>query len=104
MTTTVLICRVLAFGLNWWNGLYFMERVVGNYYVSADKVQRLAASSADGAKDADKLSDRKLRHGKLQDKVDEHPLPSVPGFSRKITFDAKDQVTAWGRLKARAGS
>jgi hypothetical protein len=69
-----------------------LQRVVGNYYVSADKVQRLASSSADGAKDADKLSDSKLRQGQLTDKENEHPLPSVPGFSRKITFDEKDQV------------
>jgi hypothetical protein len=89
------ITRFLCFGLNWWNGLYFAERVTANYYVTDYQINKA------GKDEAKKLTNNPGK-SKLVDATDEHPLPSIPGLSRNVKFDNVSSV--WDKLKLRAGS
>lgn len=81
--------------LNAWNGIYFMDRVVGNFYVVSEKLKGEYAkakrmprieSSARLKKLALAAEETDLKKPAMADGIDDHPLPSVPGAPRSWKF------------------
>ena len=83
-------------GITYWNGNYFMERVCGNYYVTAYKLRETWENNkGKDPKDRKDLSamanSQDLRKKVLEDDVDEHPLPDgvqMPGHTRKTKISS----------------
>ena len=96
ITWTEIICRLLCGGITFWNGNYFMERVCGNYYVTAYKLRETVESNKKKERkdriNIDAWADEKnLRKKVLEDEVEEHPLPDsiqIPGHTRNIRLGA----------------
>ena len=93
----ILAIRIFCGLINWWNGLYFMERVVSNYYVTHYK---LKMTVKEGKVDVSKMADTKklLKEKVLVDAPEEHPLPSAPMAPRSASFDRVRQV--WDYIRA----
>ena len=99
----VLALRIFCVFINYWNGCYFMERVVSNYYVTRSKLQDAQATAK---KDDDKVTrdkiariadSKEIKKDFLVDDVDSHPLPSVPFASRSVRFGALGKAWDWVR-------
>lgn len=78
-----------------WNGLFFMERVVGNYHVCNYKAQQLAKAAAD--KKADGAPAKSTKTATAADAADafsyeseEHFSSSMPCMGMRVSVSAKD--------------
>jgi hypothetical protein len=95
-----IVClRVFCCMINWWNGLYFMERVVSNYYVTHYKLKE-ALKQKGGAAQVSKMADEnKLKTDRvLVDKAQDHPLPSAPMAPRVMKTQVAKSV--WEFIRA----
>lgn len=104
--THLYIIRALLMGITYWNGNYFMERVCGNYYVTAYKLRETWESNkGKDPKDQKDLSamanSQDLRKKVLEDDVDEHPLPDgvqMPGHTRKTKISSMGKIWKYIRV------
>lgn len=96
----ILCIRLFCMSINWWNGLYFMERVVSNYYVTHHKLKQALKSNKRSELEISKMADtRELKYTKtLVDAPEEHPLPSAPGAPR--TMKTKTAKSVWEFIRA----
>lgn len=95
-----IICiRIFCCIINWWNGLYFMERVVSNYHVTHYKLKEALKKEGGAAMVRKMANERQLNTEKvLIDKPEEHPLPSAPMNPRTMKTDLPKSV--WEFIRA----
>jgi len=108
VTAAIFATRIFCILLNAWNGLYFMDRVVGNYYVVSHKLREeylkakkmpRSESNARLSKLALAAEEKDLKNPVMVDGVDEHPLPSaVPGMKRSWKF--KPVTGLWSAIRS----
>jgi len=90
------LARFCCIVITWWNGQFFMERIVGNYHVNRYKYSLSPKTQKEIKR---KLSEGDLTGIPLTDfDTDEHMLPPVmpDGFARSLsrTFGGGDGATA----------
>lgn len=101
--------RMFCIIIDYWNGLYFMQRVCGNFCVTKYKLQEeynRPGSTVQEQKDVKGLANVKdLKKQVLEDDIDEHPVESVvPGMSRSVKMQRKKNEGFWNMVRARGGS
>jgi len=107
LSYTVLGFRTFCILLNTWNGMYFMDRVVGNYYVVSNRLHNeyKAAKKLPRNESNAKLQKlvaaanlKDIQKKPLNDDIDDHPLPSVPGAPR--TFKFRPMTGLWEAIRS----
>ena len=102
----LLFIRAALMLITYWNGNYFMERVCGNYYVTAYKLretwEKNKVSDPKDRKDLSSMANSEdLRKKVLEDEVDEHPLPDgvqMPGHTRKTKISSMGKIWKYIRV------
>ena len=96
----IVAIRCFCMAINWWNGLYFMERVVSNYYVTHHKLRQALLSKSGSSDHISKMADVQTLKTKqvLVDPPQGHPLPSAPGHPRSMK--TKTSKTVWEYIRA----
>jgi hypothetical protein len=95
-----IVClRIFCCIINWWNGLYFMERVVSNYYVTHHKLKDALTKKGGEAMVGKMANVKKMKTEKvLIDQPEDHPLPSAPMHPRVMKTKAGKNV--WEFIRA----